>query len=45
MGLFKKREKQQETDFEKLMRENKKLIEMAINFDKELKGGKDNDKH
>ena len=45
MGLFKRREKQQETDFDKLLRENKKLFEMALDFDKELKGDKKNDKH
>ena len=45
MKLFERRKKQPETDFERLMRENKKLLEMAMDFDKELKGGKKNDKH
>ena len=45
MKLFGSRKREQATDFDKLMRENKKLMEMAMDFDKELKGGKKNDKH
>ena len=45
MKLFGSRKREQETDFDKLMRENKKLLEMAMNFERELKGAKGNDKH
>lgn len=45
MKLFGRREKKTENDFEKLIRENKKLFEQALDFDKELKGDKNNDKH
>ena len=42
MKLFGRREKKTENDFEKLIRENKKLLETAIDFDKKLeKEGKE----
>lgn len=45
MKLFGNRKREQETDFDKLLKENKKLFEMALDFDKELKGEKKNEKH
>jgi len=45
MKLFGNRKREQETDFERLMRENKKLLEMAMDFDKKMEGDKNNDKH
>lgn len=42
MKLFGRREKKTENDFEKLIRENKKLLETAIDFGKKLeKEGKE----
>lgn len=42
MKLFGRREKKTENDFEKIMKENKKLLDAVMDFDKKLeKEGKE----